>query len=194
MKKIRDYIRYLFFIPAKTQEGIETKRKELNKVKKVFLFIALGGLLLLILLSVCFKSLSTGTASGICTPIVCIGVFGFVFINRSLNMLARQEEVYKKLNCPECSSRIEFDENVYFDVVDSFEKYKKTAENGNVKIEQTFYKKLIISCKCQKCGHTHQFEETFRTERYVNAECKYSYDITSLVQDYFMGKAQFDNK
>ena len=194
MKKIRDYIRYLFFIPAKTQEEIETKRKELNKLKKVFLFIALGGVGLMILLSVCFKSLSTGTASGICTPIVCIGVFGFVLINRSLNMLARQEEVYSKLSCPKCSSRISFDENVDFDVVKSFEKRNESAKDGNVKIEQIFYNTLAVSCKCQKCGYIHQFEETFRTEKYVNAECKYSYDLPSLVKDYFSGRAQFDNK
>ena len=184
---------YLFLTPAKTQEVIEAKRKEFKKLKKVFLFIALGGLLLMALLS-CFKSMSTGTASGISTPIVCIGALGFVLINHNLKLLDRQEEVYKKLNCPECSSRVAFDENVCFDVLDSFEKYKRTVENGNVKTDQTFYSKLLISCKCQKCGHIHQFEETFRTERYVNAECKYSYNISDLVKDYFMGKAQFDNK
>lgn len=193
MEKIKNYIMYLFLTPAKTQEVIEAKRKEFKKLKKVFLFIALGGLLLMALLS-CFKSMSTGTASGISTPIVCIGALGFVLINHNLKLLDRQEEVYKKLNCPECSSRVAFDENVCFDVLDSFEKYKRTVENGNVKTDQTFYSKLLISCKCQKCGHIHQFEETFRTERYVNAECKYSYNISDLVKDYFMGKAQFDNK
>ncbi|MBR4864497.1 MAG: hypothetical protein IKU07_07965 [Oscillospiraceae bacterium] len=85
-------------------------------------------------------------------------------------------EKIEKLTCPDCKEMATFDENVTYEVletswhVDSHKTPSRAGSQGAasphiVSASSTEHTDVKVTCKCQKCGKEHSFDESFITRK-----------------------------
>lgn len=126
--------------------------------------------------------------TGLTTFIMCIAFVGVLYGVWLWMVIGEIERKMLILQCPVCKTRIAYDEHVQFEVLKSYEIRKKSQNNNGIRVEQTWYAEVGISCKCQQCGAEKNFAEKFTKEKWVDGYCTYSKEIPELVEGFFGDK------
>lgn len=111
----------------------------------------------------------------------CVGVVFAIFSNTFSRYAKQLKTALVNLTCSNCKAKIKYDENTkietvkkQFDVTKSFPGPKDGKFHGKVRVVGIETVLVKITCKCQKCGETKSFLETFTTLRCYKEESNIS--------------------
>lgn len=119
---------------------------------------------------------------------VFIGGVPLAFSLFLLFILNKTIKAMKLRESPNCKELIGYDENVEYEVLRQWVKTEKTTKNGNTNTRQTEIALVKMSCVCQKCGTSKQFNKEFILSIYDNGNLVSSYEVDYLVKSLFTGK------
>ena len=169
--------------PVKSVEEADARLKTIKKMLLISLTMAIVPFLLAIVLGPKCPEFIT-TILGI---VAFIGIVGALASGLFSTIVKKHRARFEALSCENCKALVTYDENVKFEVLNSYEKRREKTENGRTTVSQTVYVELGIVCKCQQCGTEKLLKREFIKEKWVNANCRFKKENEDLVKGFFDG-------